>query len=339
MNQLQISLSSMRYELDMEASGYEKISGKKPYSSNISATVSGSKKNGYISLRVSGYGNYRTFYITVTEATTDGNETTKLLAVVPQYDEAVDTTTTEVAVNKTQLTGYVSSINLMLEGSGGSHYAGAWPASVSQEAKDSGLLAEAQAVLDNENAAQDQVTKMENKINVFFTSHRTCNEELRTFPARVTKKNEADYTKSSWYLYKTYADLAAQAGAGGIADLATLYFKPTGEEGDVAWTKEQREIYALVDPKTGELYSTDPEDGQDVGMSIMMGAFSGMTNSTFAVQYNRFFDLEAALVSIKDLKVAVAEAEALTNDKDYSEASWTALTSALTRSKDHSGKT
>ena len=73
--------------------------------------------------------------------------------------------------------------------------------------KDSGLLAEAQALLDDENATQAQLSAMEMKLRLAYTSNKNIYRQVKELSSRVLKRQESDYTKASWHLYETYAKL------------------------------------------------------------------------------------------------------------------------------------
>lgn len=254
------------------------------------------------------------------------------------WDQAVDVTEGEVAVDKSSLTSIVSGVNLLLEGEYPGAFATTWPREVSQEVKDSGLLAEAQALLDDENATQAQLSAMEMKLRLAYTGNKNIYRQVKELSSRVLKRQESDYTKASWHLYETYAKLMGgidnEAGVN-IWGLSGRYQTPgtsgnvDADGNDLAWTEEEREIVALKNPQNGAPYSTVPADGTGVAMQILLATITGGGASPyFGVLYDHFAELEEALVSVKDLNATISQAQELESG-DYTEGSYEALTKTL----------
>ncbi len=276
---------------------------------------------------ITSYAAFREIYLDF--GITEGNEkTTQSIVLVLDWENAVDITETEISPDKTTLQSYVSSINAMLEGDLTTGLATGWPQSVSEAAKECGIVDEAQAVLDNSEATYAEIVDMENRIQNFFDSYYTVKEAMASFPGVASKKNKDDYTKSSYTLYRQYADLAQEFA---IAENWIEVYYPIGSAFDPdgnAWSKEEREIFALRNPSTGELFDTDAES-EEVFYNILFNTFSS-GSKVWHNQYNRFFELENALVSIKELKEAITAAEAYGEvSENYTSASYLALTDAL----------
>lgn len=282
-------------------------------------------------MNASTYGTYRELYFDfqITDKVT-GEVTVQPVVMVLDWKNATDISTTEVVVDKTKLQSYVSSINQILKGNLTNGYATAWPKGVSEQVEKSGLLAEVQAVLDNDEATQMEVVAAEKKITSFYNSYRTIKELMTIFPGTAAKKKSEDYTKTSYELFARYADLAREFSTS--SSIYAFYCVPgsSNDAAGMAWTTEEREIFALVNPSTGELFDTD-ENSTTVSSEMAQGIFGGsQLPAVYHNQYNRFFELENALVSIKELKEAITAAEAYGEVRaNYTSASYLALTDAL----------
>ena len=158
---------------------------------------------------------------------------------------------------------------------------------------------------------------------------------MRSFSSYVAQMNVSDYTKASYEYLETYARLAGEFSP---LDFSTIgvYYSPgmngnvDADGNDAAWTQEEREIFQLTDPD-GNPLSTDPEDGTSViQANFFAWVFGGGRVQILHNQYNRYFALENALVSIKELKEAITAAEAYGEvSENYTSASYLALTDAL----------
>lgn len=299
-------------------------------------TASTGKKNSTITAETT----YKTFFANFT-LTQDGTAASQLIGITLDWDNAKDVTEGDVDVDKSILQMYVSGITQRIKGSAPLSYPSAWPVYVSEEIKESGLLERAQKALQDENATQTQINALEDEIVNAFNSHKTVEEEVKLFSSKAAKKKAADYTADSFSNYSKYANMARKAYENYVY---WCYATPGGtveKDPELTWDEEERILAAYTNPKTNEKWSTDLADGDTIAIEIFsMGLSGGFMPAILNEVYTRYFELEDALVSIKDLNAAIAEAEKYNaNKSDYTEGSYEDLETQLAAAKKTAGTT
>ena len=130
------------------------------YTISLSKNSDVANVNAFSNSSVNFNATYWDMYGTLTVTPTEGEASQSTVIVALDWTSATDATGTEITANKTTLQSYVSSINQMAKGNITNSYPAAWPQAVSVEIKESGLIDEAQAVLDNDNATQAEINDM-----------------------------------------------------------------------------------------------------------------------------------------------------------------------------------
>lgn len=299
-------------------------------------TASTGRKNSTIKAQAT----YKTFFANFS-LTQNGTEESQLIGIVLDWANAKDVTEGEVAVDKSALQVYVSGIVQRIKGNTPQSAPSAWPVYVSEEIEESGLLERAQRALQDENASQSEINALEDEITNTFNSHKTVEEEVKLFSSKAAKKKSADYTADSFSNYSKYANMARKAYAKYVWQ---CYATPGGEvetNPELTWDEEERKLAAYTNPKTNKKWSTNMADGDSVAQEMfLMGLSGGFMPAILNEVYTRYFELEDALVSIKDLNAAIAEAEKYNaNKSDYTEGSYEDLVTQLAAAKKTAGTT
>ncbi|MBD8941716.1 MAG: hypothetical protein EGR71_04150 [Clostridiales bacterium] len=289
---------------------------------------------------------YKNYYLEYRYAEKNGRrwktlETTPVVLSI-DWDNAKDITEGEVEVNKSILKGYVGSINNRVKRNAiGGDMVAAYPKSVTQKIIDNGLIDKAQAVLDDANATQAQVAAMEGALEQAYYYEKTTVQEAKDFKTRTAEKSAEDYTKASYDILKKYTELMDNFNnlnwmRYGAPD-GEVIKGVTDENGNqlVSFTEEERKIIALkgVD---GEPYSTDPADGDSVAGSYLMGMFTGGSGPLNSGIYERYIELENALVSVKEIKQDISTLKDKYNDSNkasYTSDSFNTLLNAISEAE------
>lgn len=239
-------------------------------------------------------------------------------------EEIKDSESEEAETDKKILQNEVDAVNARITGGKmsdimtKSELVAAYPRSVSEKVKESGLLEEAQDVLNDKYATQTQVNEAVTNLENAFIKENTLAQELNRLSIYLAEMNPDNYTKGSYETLKNYKDLVQKV----IADPSVL--DAPSSEGDSKLTKEDRDLLSLVDAE-GEKVSTEPSEGAMVYQNF--ATTSGKT-AGYDRMYERFLTLEDALVYIVDLKEAVKLAEDTDLDQ-YTKASVAEFKSAI----------
>ena len=267
---------------------------------------------------------------------TDGETKEKTdypIVIVLDWANAEDTTP-DAAVDLSTLQMLISSVSQRAQGNYPNSYASAYPKEASEAIIESGLLERAQEAVKKEDITQEEADRLENEIISAFSSYRTITEEIKLFSNRIAELNASAYTADSYDNLVKYAELAEEA----IENYIYIVYRTPGgnaesqyPDGPDAWTQEERELAAYTNPATGTAWSTDPADGDTVmqemfSMYLMSGQYAPAANEV----YERFFELEDALVSLTDLKAAIADGEKYEmQEGEYTATSFANFTEAL----------
>lgn len=246
------------------------------------------------------------------------------------WGNAKDITEEGVAVDTAALKTVINAINGVLEDDGNTTtWAASWPKSVAEAVKESGLLDEAEKAA--ESGTQKEVDHAFNNLMNAYAAYATTDETVLTIPEIVAQKDAEDYTSASWETYYTFAWAAYRAAShptfDGVGTMTSYYaallqmISAQPEEGGL--TLAEIEAYGIEDSNGNVIVSKNMMDW----ISLMM-AQDAQLQAPYAME--RLAELESELVSVKELKNAITEAETYeSQENNYTAASFASFTEAL----------